>query len=194
VVQEPGDGNDPGYTCHVTSSDSSWLGEPIIRPVVNSDIEAVTRLNNDAYPAVPKATVEEMVGFLDVFDWCMVAEHDSEIVGFVMAVEPGKDYDSENYRFFESRGLPHFYIDRVVLGEGARGKGLGKRLYGELFDEAKKRGYERITCEVNLKPENPVSLAFHNAMGFVGVGVQDTKGGDVTVQLLEAVVEGGARD
>jgi len=193
VRLEPGDGNHPGYTVHVTSSDSSGSSQPIIRPLANTDMEAVTQLNNDAYPAVPMVTPDEMAGLVDAFDWCMVAEHDSEIVGFVMAVEPGKDYDSENYRFFESRGFPHFYIDRVVLGEGARGKGLGKRLYGELFAEAKKRGYQRITCEVNLKPENPVSLAFHNTMGFVGVGVQDTKGGDVTVQLLEAVVEGGDR-
>jgi len=36
-----------------------------------------------------------------------------------------------------------------------------------------------------------VSLAFHHALGFVGVGVQDTKGGEVTVQLLEAVVGEG---
>lgn len=178
----------------MTSSDLSSPAEPVIRPLVDSDIEKVTELNNEAYPAVPKATVEDMAGFVDTFDWCMVVENNSEVVGFVMAVEPGKDYDSENYRFFESRGFPHFYIDRVVLGEGARGKGLGKRLYAELFEEARARGYERITCEVNLKPENPVSLAFHRAMGFVGVGVQDTKGGDVTVQLLEAIVDGGDRD
>jgi uncharacterized protein len=167
---------------------------PIIRPLVGSDLEAVAVLNNDAYPAVPLTTVEDMAGFVDVCDWCMVAEDNSEVVGFVLAVEPGKDYDSENYRFFESRGFPHFYIDRVVLGESARGKGLGKRLYAELFAEAQNRGYSRITCEVNLTPENPVSLAFHSAMGFVGVGVQDTKGGDVTVQLLEAVVGDGSND
>jgi predicted GNAT superfamily acetyltransferase len=194
VAPGRGDGNYPDYTVHVTSSDTGASSELIIRPLVDSDIGAVTELNNDAYPAVPTATVEEMAGFVQAFDWCMVAEHDSEVVGFVLAVEPGRDYDSENYRFFESRGLPHFYIDRVVLGEGARGKGFGKRFYRELFAEATRRGYQRITCEVNLKPENPVSLAFHNAMGFVGVGVQDTKGGDVTVQLLEAVVEAGDND
>jgi predicted GNAT superfamily acetyltransferase len=183
----------PRYTDHVTFPDTVAPNDALIRPLLEADIDAVTKLNNDAYPAVPRATAEEMGVFADTFDWCVVVEVDSEIVGFVMAVEPGKNYDSENYRFFESRGLPHFYIDRVVLGETARGKGLGKRLYRELFDEAKRRGYERVTCEVNLKPENPVSLAFHGSMGFVGVGVQDTKGGDVTVQLLEAVVEGGAR-
>jgi predicted GNAT superfamily acetyltransferase len=130
-----------------------------------------------------------MAALVDVCDWAIVVESESGVVGFLLAVEPGKNYDSENYRFFESRDLPHFYIDRVVLGQGARGQGLGKRLYAQVFDEASRRGYDRVTCEVNLKPENPVSLGFHNALGFVGVGVQETKGGDVTVQLLEAVVE-----
>lgn len=178
----------------MTHSDASHTEGPRIRPLVGDDIEAITILNNAAYPAVPRTTVDEMAEFIDVCDWCMVVEDADDVVGFVLAVEPGKNYDSENYRFFESRGFPHFYIDRVVLGEGARGKGLGKRLYGELFEEAKNRGYSRITCEVNLKPENHVSLAFHHTMGFVGVGVQDTKGGEVRVQLLEAVVTDGGDD
>jgi predicted GNAT superfamily acetyltransferase len=129
-----------------------------------------------------------MASLVDISDWAVVVEIDAEVVGFLLAVEPGKDYDSENYRFFESRGLPHFYIDRIVLGEASRGKGLGKQLYAALFDEASRLGYGRITCEVNLKPENPISLAFHTAMGFVDVGVQETKGGSVIVQLLEAPV------
>jgi len=151
-------------------------------------MEAVTRVNNDAYPAVPRATVSEMDDLAGLCDLTMVCEVDGEVVGFLFAVEPGKDYDSENYRFFESRGMPHFYIDRIVLGPGSRGQGLGKKLYGEVFREAQRRGFDRVTCEVNLKPENPTSLAFHEAMGFVGVGVQDTKGGSVRVQLLEVVL------
>lgn len=165
-----------------------------IRPLDKADIPVVTELNNGAYPAVPTTTETDMSTFVDVCDWSRVVVVGDDVVGFVLAIEPGKPYDSENYRFFEARGLPHFYIDRVVLGEQARGQGLGKRLYQALFDEARQRGYSRITCEVNLKPENPVSLAFHEAMGFVGVGVQDTKGGDVTVQLLEAVVGQGNPD
>jgi predicted GNAT superfamily acetyltransferase len=163
--------------------------------MMTEDLGVVRQLNNDAYPAVPTATAEELDELVGVVDWAVVVEKDAEVVGFLLAVEPGKNYDSENYRFFESRGLPHFYIDRIVLGEGSRGKGLGKRLYEEVFVEAGRRGYPRVTCEVNLKPENPASLAFHAALGFSDVGVQETKGGDVTVQLLEALVGGGdARD
>jgi predicted GNAT superfamily acetyltransferase len=43
-----------------------------------------------------------------------------------------------------------------------------------------------VTCEVNLDPPNPESLAFHARLGFARVGEQETKGGSVTVALLAA--------
>jgi len=181
----------PGYTEHVNSASTRELLDPVIRPLDTSDLDEVTRLNNDAYPAVPRATEEEISDLVRLCDLAVVAEVDGDVVGFLLAVEPGKDYDSENYRFFESQNQPHFYIDRIVLGESARGRGLGTILYRRVFSEAEGRGFSRVTCEVNLKPENPISLAFHEAMGFRGVGVQDTKGGSVRVQLLEAPVGGG---
>ena len=178
----------------MSDSDSQVTSRVLLRGLVPDDIRAVTELNNEAYPAVPMSTEAEMERLVSLCDWSVVAEDDGDVVGFLLAVEPGKTYDSENYRFFESRGMPHFYIDRVVLGEKSRGKGLGKRLYRDVFSEAHKRGYTRVTCEVNLKPENPVSLAFHRSLGFGDVGVQNTKGGSVIVQLLEAVVPGGDDD
>ena len=149
-------------------------------------------MNNLASPAVPTQTVEEMSDLLQLCDVAVVAEQEGRVMGFLIGVEPGKPYQSENYRFFESQGVPHFYIDRVVLAESARGRGWGRELYREVFRQATQRGYQRVTCEVNLQPPNPASLAFHEAMGFVPVGVQDTKGGSVTVQLLEAPVSSEA--
>lgn len=173
------------------SDSESEASSPVsLRDLTPHDIPRVTELNNEAYPAVPMSSAEELAQLVDLCDWCVVAEVNDDVVGFLLAVEPGKDYESENYRFFESQGRPHFYIDRIVLGEKSRGQGVGKSLYQRVFAEAKARGYERVTCEVNLKPENPVSLAFHQAMGFTGVGTQETKGGTVVVQLLEASVGG----
>ena len=161
---------------------------PRLRPLYPEDLGEVTHLNNLASPAVPTQTVEEMSDLVDLCDMAVVAEQDGEVMGFLLGVEPGRPYQSENYRFFESQGVPHFYIDRVVLAEPARGRGFGRELYREVFRQAALRGYQRVTCEVNLNPPNPASLAFHEAMGFAPVGVQATKGGSVTVQLLEAPV------
>jgi uncharacterized protein len=54
-----------------------------------------------------------------------------------------------------------------------------------VFEHAGSLRAERVTCEVNLEPPNPVSQRFHESLGFVEVGRQETYGGSVTVQLLE---------
>lgn len=40
-----------------------------------------------------------------------------------------------------------------------------------------------VTCEVNIRPPNPESLAFHDRQGFVEVGTQETEDGRKTVSL-----------
>ena len=41
-----------------------------------------------------------------------------------------------------------------------------------------------VTCEVNVKPENPNSLAFHKKMGFKEKSKMVTNGGEKVVSLL----------
>ena len=156
------------------------------RPIDHSDLKILRVINNDAYPAVPRATGEEMAVLAEKASWGFVAHSGDEIAGFVMCFSPGADYDSENYRFFESNFDSHFYIDRIVIAKAFRGQGLGAALYGQVFDEAESREAKHVTCEVNLDPPNPASIAFHRKMGFEDVGTQDTKGGSVLVQLMAA--------
>ncbi len=60
-------------------------------------------------------------------------------------------------------------IDRVIVAPHARGRGLARSFYNGLIAHAKGAGHQSIVCEVNLDPPNPGSLAFHAAMGFVGL-------------------------
>lgn len=170
--------NDP------SGNDGSWD----FRAITESDVPLLRLINNDAYPAVPRATGDEMSALVGNASWGLVATKDDEIAGFVLCFDPGVDYDSENYRYFESNFDSHFYIDRIVIAKPFRGAGLGVALYESVFDEAKARSAENVTCEVNLDPPNPVSIAFHRRMGFGEVGTQDTKGGSVLVQLMAAPV------
>ena len=89
---------------------------------------------------------------------------------FLIAFDEGADYDSPNYRWFCAQ-LPRFvYVDRIVVNAACRGQGLARRLYAELAAVARKAGHTELVCEVNLDPPNPVSDAFHAALGFRELG------------------------
>lgn len=159
-----------------------------IRPLVVSDIPSLVTINDAAYPAVPITPRSDFADLVAHTGLGLVAERDGEPVGFLLALEPGRDYASENYRFFSERSNDFLYIDRIVLAPAARGAGLGRRLYDRVFDAARELGASEVTCEVNLEPPNPESLAFHAALGFTEVARQSTKGGAVVVALLAAPV------
>lgn len=158
----------------------------MIRGALPDDAARLTELNNGATPAVPEVSLEQMAELLAQASWSIVAEREGEVVGFVICFDPGVDYDSENYRYFEARHPSHFYIDRIVIDPDHRGAKLGATLYAEVFNRAQDQGLAQVTCEVNLEPPNPASIAFHHRLGFVDVDTQATKGGSVVVQLMAA--------
>ena len=75
-----------------------------------------------------------------------------------------------NYRWFAARFARFVYIDRVVVRESARKRGLGRLLYDDVMEAARRGGHTRICCEVNIDPPNPASDAFHVRMGFEEIG------------------------
>ncbi len=110
--------------------------------------------------------LEELRGWADRFD---VVDVDGAFAGFVVTFGPGTAYDSENYRWFTARHADGFYyLDRIVLHEDFRRRGLGGFVYDEV--EAVARRHGRMALEVNLVPRNDASLAFHRARGYVEVG------------------------
>lgn len=103
----------------------------------------------------------------------------------LLTFDQDADYDSPNFLWFRARYPTFVYVDRVVVADSARGRGLAKALYDDLFAAAKAAGHERIVCEVNSDPPNPASDAFHAALGFVPVGTAEIQGGKKTVTYLE---------
>ena len=66
---------------------------------------------------------------------------------------PGAAYDSDNYRWFTERHRRGFYyLDRIVLHERFRRRGLGGFVYDEV--ERVAAPYGRLALEVNLVPRN----------------------------------------
>jgi uncharacterized protein len=104
---------------------------------------------------------------------------------FLLAFDQDAPYDSPNFLWFRARYPRFVYIDRIAVTPSARGRGLARLLYCDLFDAARRRGHTHIACEVNVDPPNPTSDAFHAALGFVEVGCASIHDGSKTVRYLE---------
>ncbi|PKQ26562.1 MAG: GNAT family N-acetyltransferase [Actinobacteria bacterium HGW-Actinobacteria-4] len=156
-----------------------------MRVMRESDAAAIAALNETAIPAVNSLTEQDVLALLEMCDVAVVATNkEQQILAFLLSLCGGMPYESENYRWFEDRGVRHQYIDRIVVAPGARGTGVGRALYESVFERAREKGANDVTCEVNIDPPNPGSLAFHDRLGFRRLGEQDTKGGTVRVALL----------
>ncbi|MBI5161411.1 MAG: GNAT family N-acetyltransferase [Micrococcales bacterium] len=166
------------------------MSEPVIRPAVPSDLEALVRINDAAAPAVPITPLEELRALVELSELALVVD-DGTPAGFLLAMTPGRDYASENYLWFSRRSAAFVYVDRIVLDPRLRGAGLGRGLYERVFARGRELGAVEVTCEVNLQPPNPASLAFHRRMGFTEVGRQWTKGASTEVALLAAPLDLG---
>ncbi len=90
--------------------------------------------------------------------------------GFVLAHAPDAGLDGPNFRWFAARMDDFIYVDRVIVAAEARGRGVGRTLYIEVAEAARRAGYRAVAAEVNIDPPNPGSLAFHERMGFQPVG------------------------
>ena len=89
---------------------------------------------------------------------------------FLIALADRAPPIAPNYRWFAERFERFVYVDRVVVAERARGRGLGRLLYRDLIDAALGAGRVTLCCEVNVDPPNPASDAFHLALGFSEIG------------------------
>lgn len=99
-----------------------------------------------------------------------IALRDQGRDAFLIALDQNAVYGSPNFRWFKAR-FPRFaYVDRLVVAPHARGKGVGRGLYEELFEVARTAGHGLVACEVNVDPPNPASDAFHAALGFEEIG------------------------
>ncbi|MEM7254064.1 MAG: GNAT family N-acetyltransferase [Pseudomonadota bacterium] len=102
----------------------------------------------------------------DAFWAVTTAEHQALLI----ALDHQARYTSPNFLWFCERYRRFVYVDRIIVGETARGGGYAQALYQELFNVARKAGHTDVMCEVNINPPNPRSDAFHHRMGFVEVG------------------------
>lgn len=157
---------------------------PAPRPVSPGARAAILALNNAHATELSLLDAGRLATLLDRAWHARVAGGTEEMPNaFLLAFDQASEYDSPNFLWFRRRYARFAYVDRVVVAPAARGQGLGRSLYAELVARAEAEGYGRVVCEVNLDPPNPVSDAFHAALGFAEVGREAVAGWKVVRYL-----------
>lgn len=93
----------------------------------------------------------------------IVCEIDGKIAGYAYA-----------HRYKERFGYRFAAETTVYLDESYRGMGIGKRLYGAIFELLALMKYKNLYAIVTS--ENTASIDFHKAMGFTEVGREHNNG------------------
>jgi uncharacterized protein len=156
-----------------------------IRAAVPADLDRVLALNEAAVPHLNRLDYQQMRALSDQAAYFRVAvgPDDGEIFAFLIGLTPEANYRSPNFRWFV-RNYPNFaYIDRVAVAEGARRNGLASALYDD-FESAFSNSVPMLACEVNLRPDNPPSMAFHRRRGFRQAGSQVIENGKKEVAMM----------
>jgi predicted GNAT superfamily acetyltransferase len=145
------------------------MTSPALRPITEADVPAVLALNHRFVDLLSPLDAERLLWLVGLADHADVVEVDDQVAGFVLTMAPGAAYDSENYRWHAERYDDAFYyLDRIVIAEEKRRRGLAGFVYDAMEDAA--RPFSRMTLEVNVDPPNLGSLAFHERRGYVEVG------------------------
>ena len=156
---------------------------PDLRDATPADLPRVLALNEESVRFLSPLDTARLGQLHAASGYHRVIEEGGRVVAFLLALREGAGYDSVNYRWFAARYARFLYIDRVVVDAACQGRGLGARLYDDLFDFARATGAECVTCEFDVDPPNEASRRFHARYGFEEVGMQAVAGGKKTVSL-----------
>ena len=149
------------------------MGELLSPPYADDIFERLLALNN--------AHAEEL-SFKTPKDFALLLAAASHVraepqgLALIVAFDDSCTYDNPNFTWLKQRFQRFYYIDRVVVDAAARGRGLARQFYAGLEERARAEGRERLVCEINSVPANPLSDAFHEKLGFRAIGLQELKG------------------
>jgi predicted GNAT superfamily acetyltransferase len=158
-----------------------------IRDAIENDFKRIVELNEIEQQQTSQMSLQRFMMLEQISDYCKVATVEGEVAGFLLAFRQGAAYESENFEWFSGQ-LPDFvYVDRIVVSAKFSGRGLGSKLYTDLFAFAAAHEVNTIVCEYNIVPPNLASHHFHEKFGFKELGTQwvANNSKQVSLQALE---------
>ena len=153
-----------------------------LRPIAPGDHEDVLALNERNVELLAPLDEARLAYLVGAADTAAVIDVDGSFAGFVITFASGAAYDGENFGWFSRRFDDFCYLDRVVIHEDFRRRGLGSLVYDELESACRQ---PLFALEVNVDPPNEASLAFHRARGFAEVGQRDSHGHVVSLMVKQ---------
>ncbi len=137
-----------------------------IHPATIDDFAVIESLNNSVVNLTSPMDAERIQQLHAMSSYHRVIVQDSQLMAFLLVLGPDCDYNSVNYQWFDQHYDNFAYIDRIVVRDGSRGRGLGTILYEDLFAWAISQQIGNIVCEYNVEPLNEASRKFHDVLGF----------------------------
>lgn len=124
----------------------------IYRPSVETGVASFEEAAPDAH-----AMAQRIRSTLAALPW-LVAELDGRVVGYAYAAP---HHSRPGYRWSVNVS--------VYVRDGFGGRGIGRRLYQELFATLRRQGI--VNVYAGITQPNPASVALHRAMGMTWVAV-----------------------
>ncbi len=138
-----------------------------------NEVKEMHVINQENVPEL--GGLSELEDFWARVNWSeviFVYKYEDVIKAFVLCMREGQTYNSPNYKYISNRFNKFLYVDRIAVQEQFRRKGIAEKIYTKVIDKGKENDLD-ILCEVNTKPSNKTSMAFHNKMGFEEIGTND---------------------
>ena len=149
-----------------------------IRKATINDLEELTKIEAECFPATEAATKESFRGRLEIypdFFWILEKE-DGEIVSFVNGMATNDDILTDE--MFENPNLHDENGDwQMIFGVNTlpefRQRGYAEKVLRKVLEDAKNNGRKGVvlTCKDRLVP-------FYVKIGFVNEGVSESTHGD----------------
>ncbi len=122
-----------------------------LRPVTPDDHARVIRIVDSWWGGQAMSAMSPKLFFVHFCETSFIAEVKDDLIGFLVG-------------FLSPAVLEEAYIHFVGVHPDYRKRGVGRRLYEQFFEAARKAGRCRVLCVTS--PTNHTSLAFHRRMGF----------------------------
>ena len=128
-----------------------------MHPFTDFDMATMHTLNQAAVPATGSVDLAALTSLCEQAVAVPSRRDGESLSAFMILLDERADYASPNFQWFKQRLAQFLYVDRVVVDERFRGRGLGRALYVDAAELAVARDVP-ITCEVNIEPPNPQSI------------------------------------